>query len=217
MKEVPKLIITLKGMKKLLLAAITSLFVIGPAVAGGPVTRSENCFRNNTCEGKSEIEVLDDYVEELQRILDELEALQVKAYFVPKKYWHNGYRGLYLPDKNIIYINDKFKDDQVMLLRILRHEAWHVAQDCMGGTIANSKLLHIIPHTSIHPEITADAIDRYGTDPYTIRIEREALLATNTPGLSVSALETCNSEYKMWEEYDPPERTRSWLYINGYL
>ena len=185
-------------MNKLLVTLIASFMLASPALS------------------VEEITVKDHYPEEVNNILSNLDELEVKVYLAPNKQFPKEYRGLYYPDKNMIYLNSKYVNSDDVLLRILRHEGWHVAQDCMS-TMANSTLLNIIDHQIIPIEIKEETVERYGVDPYTVRIEREAVWAATVPGMTATALSVCNSEFPMWEEYSPPPRTRSWLYINGYL
>ena len=185
-------------MNKLLVTLIASFMLVSPALS------------------VEEITVKDHYPEEVNNILSNLDELEVKVYLAPNKQFPKEYRGLYYPDKNMIYLNNKYVNNDEELLKILRHEGWHVAQDCMS-TLANSTLLNVLDHHIIPIEIKEETIERYGLDPYVVRIEREAVWASTIPGMTATALSVCNSEFPMWEEYDPPSRTRSWLYINGYL
>ena len=101
---------------------------------------------------------------------------------------------------------------------MLRHEAWHAAQDCMAGGMHNSDILSILSHEVIPDEIVEETFSRYGfDDPEVFRIEREAVWAMYKPNMTVKALQACNSDTPMWETYFPPKRTWRWLYWNGHL
>ena len=175
------------------------------------------CMKLRQCkDGVNEL-VVNDYTGETKDILISLDRLGIKVYEASSEYFIDEYRALYYPDKNTIFLNKKYLTDEKILLELLRHEGWHVAQDCMAGTLSNSELVPIIKPEDIPESITEEAIERYGRDPTTIRIEREAILATDIFRMTSDALVVCDSEYPMWVIYDPPERTRSWLYTNGFL
>ena len=153
---------------------------------------------------------------EVNKMLNTLKKIEVKVFLADEKYFPFRYRGIYSTSNNRFFLNSKYLHNPRSILFTIRHEGWHVAQDCMS-TLANSTLLNVLDHHIIPIEIKEETIERYGLDPYVVRIEREAVWASTIPGMTATALSVCNSEFPMWEEYDPPSRTRSWLYINGYL
>ena len=75
---------------------------------------------------------------------------------------------------------------------ILRHESWHVVQDCKDG-LYNSTLEKI--WSTVPQKYTEDAKKRYGLDPTVIRIEREALWAGETYGMSAAQTGECVKKY----------------------
>jgi len=160
----------------------------------------------------------ENYSGETKEILEHLEDLEVKVYRAIPQYFMNEYRGLYYSDNNKIFINIGFVKDQPSFLTILRHEGWHVAQDCMAGSIVNSDIMSILSHDKIPKDIIQETFDRYGYgDPQVIRIEREAVLAMHTKDMTNKALSVCNSDKKMWDEYLPPKKTWSYLYWNAWI
>jgi len=175
------------------------------------------CMKLLHCtEGVTELspETLEGESKELVVLMN---GLGVQVYVSSPEYFVGGWRAAYYGDDNSVFVNATFAEDPVVLVRVLRHEGFHVAQDCMAGTLANSDLIQIYPALDIPKEYVQETIDRYGTDPFTVRIEREAVWSTNVPFQTVLALEVCSSETPMWEVYQPPSRSRSYLYINGYL
>ena len=160
----------------------------------------------------------ENYSGETKEILEHLEDLEVKVYKAIPQYFMNEYRGLYYSDRNKIFINIGFVKDQQSFLTILRHEGWHVAQDCMAGSIMNSDIMSILEHTKIPKDIIQETFDRYGYgDPTVIRIEREAVMAMHTMDMTTKALSVCNSDEKMWDVYLPPKKTWSYLYWNAWI
>ena len=135
------------------------------------------------------------------------------------EYFIKNYRAVYFVDKNAVYINKKYinGDGDLTFLQILRHEGWHVAQDCMGGGIHNGDLKSILSHEVIPDEITQETFARYGFDPTVVRIEREAVWAMYKPDMTNDALKACNSDVPIWETYFPPQRTWQYLYWNGHI
>ena len=131
-----------------------------------------HCMKKGECT--KNIEKYEVQSEEEKLILQHLAILGVKVYKASPIYFTNDYRALYYPDINTIFINARYWQDQLVLLR---HESWHVAQDCKVG-LHNSNLVPLRDHTQVPVEYKEDAIARYGTgDPYVYKIEREALWA----------------------------------------
>jgi len=144
------------------------------------------CMKKGECT--KDVHELKVQAEEEKELLRLLRILGVKVYKAAPIYFTGNYRALYYPDINTIFINARYWDDQ---LELLRHESWHVAQDCKVG-LHNSNLVPLRDHTQVPEEFKADAIARYGTgDPYVYKIEREALWAGDTPWMAFLELEKC--------------------------
>ena len=73
----------------------------------------------------------------------------VKVFLAHDKYFTRGIAGTYHAQINNFYLNDSYSDDPYQLLKTLRHEAWHAAQDAMAGTIENTMLAVILDDTTI--------------------------------------------------------------------
>ena len=210
-------------MKKIIMTLLAATSIAAPTIAH---TLEEDFFNTYTAMGCMKLLECDegiyevkpgDYSGEADRIIRELHAANVEVYEAIGEYFVDDYRAVYYSDVNRVYINLGFIEDDDHYLELLRHEGWHAAQDCYAGNIMNSDLIHMYEAYDIPGTFTEDALDRYGLDPFTIRVEREALWAGNTPNMTLNALKVCNSNQKMWEVYTPPERSKSWLYINGHL
>ena len=144
------------------------------------------CMKTGECT--KDIHELTIQSEEEKELLRLLKILDIKVYKAAPIYFTNNYRALYYPDINTIFINARYWEDQLVLLR---HEAWHVAQDCKVG-LHNSNLVPLRDHTEVPVEHKEDAIARYGTgDPYVHKIEREAIWAGDVAWMSFLELEKC--------------------------
>ena len=211
-------------MKKLLTGLLTSLVLCTPLPAHELKEEhyfsgaAMGCMKLGECTKGIHALKSEDYSGELKEILKHLEDLEVRVYKADPKYFKNEYRGLYYSDHNKIFINTGFVKDQPSLLTILRHEGWHVAQDCMAGSLANSDIMSILDHDKIPKHIIQETFDRYGySDPKVIRIEREAVMSMYTKDMTKDALSVCNSDKKMWDVYFPPKKTWSYLYWNAWI
>ena len=177
-----------------------------------------SCMKEQDCTAGIEKFNSDDFKGEAKNIIKNLDMMGVKAYNAAPEYFVDDWRGVYFSDKNTIYINKKYSKTHESFLKILRHEGWHAAQDCMAGGMTNSDMLSMLSHEVIPEYITEETFARYGYgDPTVIRIEREAVWAMKVSGMTTDALEACNSDVPIWETYFPPKRTWQWLYWNGHI
>ena len=205
-------------MKKLLLL----LALLAPASLKADETfytpAAMACMREERCtEGITKLSA-DNYSGEAKEILSNLDMMGVKVFKAIPQYFVEEYRGVYYSDDNNIFLNARYTRDHERFLKILRHEGWHAAQDCMAGGMHNSELLGIYSHEDIPEHIIEETFARYGYhDPETIRIEREAVWVMYEPWMTVEALTACNSDAPMWETYFPPKETWRWLYWNGHI
>ena len=180
--------------------------------------RSMECMKQRECTAGVNELTPEEKPEEVKIILENLKEMGVKVYSAIPQYFIDEYRGLYYSDKNSLFLNSRYTKDDESLLKVLRHEGWHAAQDCMAGTVANSDLATILSHDKIPSHIIDETFLRYGPhDPTVFRIEREAVWAMYEPNMTIKALEACNSDVPMWKTYFPPKRTWSYLYHNGYI
>jgi len=175
------------------------------------------CMKMGNCtKGISKLRP-EDLNDEGKEILSHLEDLEVKVYKAIPLYFIEEYRGLYYSDHNKIFINMGYVKEPEDLLTVLRHEGWHVAQDCMAGSLANSDIMSILDHDKIPKDIIQETFSRYGYDPTVVRLEREAVWAMKTPNMTIDAIKVCNSDTPIWETYEPPIKTWSYLYWGGWI
>ena len=173
-------------MKKVILLLLASLTVL-------PASEDwiEVCFKDDECGEVYELSS-DEFDGEAKEILNNLEKLKVGVYKAYPYYFKNDYRGLYYPDDNNIFLNMGYIGVHDDFLNILRHESWHVVQDCKDG-LYNSSLQKI--WSTVPQQYTEEAKKRYGLDPTVIRIEREALWAGETYGMSAAQTGECVKKY----------------------
>ena len=208
-------------MKRFLTTFCASLALCVPALAHSEIEDysygAMQCMKLGECtEGVYKLET-GNHTGEVKDILFNLDKMGVEVYEAIPEYFVDEYRALYYSDKNTIFINMGYVDTDDMFIKILRHEGWHAAQDCMGGGVANSDLMSILDHDTIPSYVMDETFQRYGYDPTVVRIEREAVWAMKVNGMTVKALKACNSDTPIWETYFPPKRTWQYLYMNGHL
>lgn len=179
--------------------------------------RAMSCMKMHVCtEGIEQVDI-DEWAGETYDLLVQLKIAGVEVYIAESIYFPEEYRAVYYSDTNVIYMNRMYAHKSEDFLLYLRHEGWHVVQDCMGGSVATTQLLSLYEPIVIPREVTLQTIEMYGNDPETIRIEREAVWASQVPDMTLEAMKVCNSPTPMWEEFEPPNVTRSWLYVNGFV
>lgn len=156
----------------------------------------------------------DPVAQETSRLLNALTIIGVKVYLAPQKYFPVGHRGVYHTVSNNFYLNDRFMHRPHVFMSVMRHEGWHVAQDCMAGTIENSMIAIIKPEDSV-PPFWREMVER--TYPSSaVPWEAEATWAGKTEQMTQNALEACAAG-EMWKVYPPTPLTRQWLEENKYI
>lgn len=152
--------------------------------------------------------------QEFNNMLNSLNEIGVNVYLADQKYFPVGHRGVYHTVSNNFFLNKAFMHRPHVLMSVMRHEGWHVAQDCMAGTIKNSVIAIIKPEEDV-PRMWREMVER--TYPSSaVPWEAEATWAGKTEGMTQKALEAC-ARGKMWEEYPPTPLTRQWLEENKYI
>ena len=112
---------------------------------------------------------------EFNKLVNNLKRFRVKVFLADKKYFPKKTIGIYNIRNNNIYLNKKYMHNEVQLIRTLRHEAWHVAQDCKTGL--RSESLGIILDQKYIPKV--------------VDYERGAIIASRNKGMAKAALESC--------------------------
>lgn len=221
-------------MFKFIMAAVAAATVTVP-VSADPLIRRWNtphamgCMLVRECQDKtwrvySMKDISDQLVnsnyeevqEEADALLVELDKMGVEVYLADGQYFTRGVAGTYHAGENKFFLNNTWVDDPISLIRTLRHEAWHAAQDAMAGTIDNTMLAVIVDDKDIPQEIKFMVEIAY--PPSARPWEQEAKWAGETPGMTLEVLQAINqTNGKPWEVLEPTPLTRLWLERNGYL
>jgi len=155
---------------------------------------------------------------EANEILDSLRESGVDVYIAAGRYFPRTHRGSYYTDTNTFFLNANHMWNPDVFITVLRHEAWHAAQDCMAGGLDNSFIAVIHDGEQVPEEWQMSARVRYsGSFSNAVPWEQEAIWAGNTEGMTAEAVAVCASEKEMWEVYDPTPMTREWLEDKGHL
>ena len=152
--------------------------------------------------------------DEFNRMLASLKKIGVGVFLGDERYFPSSYRGVYSSRKNNIYLNEAYMSDPGGFIRTMRHEGWHVAQDCKSGM--KSKTMKPIISDKYIPKSYHKTVERiYANRPDEIKIEKGAYWAGFTVGMTEAALESCiENEDKYIEEKVHQYRIG---YLNGIL
>lgn len=154
---------------------------------------------------------------EFNDIISALNKIGVMVFLAPQKYFPIGHRGVYHTVGNNFFLNDAYMHRESNLREVVRHEGWHVAQDCMGGNVKNNTIAIILNPDDIpnyHKILVSEA---YSSRPSSIPWEQEAHMAGNTKNMTRDALKVCASSTPIWEVYPPTPFTREFLVEEGYI
>ena len=219
-------------MKKLFLGLLASL-TMSPAMADPLITRwkthhSMGCMLVRDCTDgvvkitqTSELTAIlgsnySDYQEEIDGIISELEKMGVDVYLAPSRYFVRNVAGSYYTVGNDFFLNDSYSRDPYQLIKTLRHEAWHAAQDAMAGTIDNSLIAIIRSEEDVPREFVLLAEISYS--PAARPWEAEAKWAGSTPGMTLEVLKIINeTNGRPWEVIEPTPLTRQYLIDEGFI
>ena len=154
---------------------------------------------------------------EMTELFGALEDLGIQVFLGDQKYFPPLFRGSYQTEENKFFLNDSYMHDPVAFAQVMRHEGWHVVQDCMAGSIDNSMMAVIHVDEEV-PEFFRDMAERTytGLSERARPWEQEALWAGWTEMKTVRALRVC-SNGSMWEQIEPTPKTKEWLRDNGFL
>ena len=153
--------------------------------------------------------------DEITDILTSLNQIGVNVYIGDNKYFYSLTRGLYYVKGNDMFFNEKYISSPTMLIKVLRHEGWHTAQDCMAGTLDNTFTAIILNPEKIPDWIKDGAKRTYppSASPY----EAEAMFAAFSDTMTRDALKVCAGPKRMWEVYKPTPLTKKWLMEQGFI
>ena len=222
-------------MKKVIMSLLAAATIAAPVLAD-PIKQDEyysnhsmGCMLLRECtDGVKQInsiaDVADTYPDnnfngvanEFNSMLTALKQIGVNVFLAEEKYFPVGHRGVYHTVSNNFFLNKTFMKRPHVLMSVMRHEGWHVAQDCMAGTIENNMIAIIMPEEDV-PEMWQEMARRaYALMPAAIPWEKEATWAGKTEGMTLQALKACNTG-AMWTIYPPTPLTRAYLIKEGYM
>tara|TARA_R100001015_G_C4535447_1_gene100695 strand:+ start:84 stop:692 length:609 start_codon:yes stop_codon:yes gene_type:complete len=128
--------------------------------------------------------------DEFNRMLATLKRIGIKVFLGDEKYFPEVYRGVYSTSRNTFYLNKGYMDTPKSLIRTMRHEGWHAAQDCKAGI--NNMRLELIVSEHLVPKSYRNLVEEiYHDEPDQIPYESEAYFAAYRKDLTQLALDVC--------------------------
>ncbi len=156
--------------------------------------------------------------DEADELLSALDRAGIRVYLAAGHHFPRSHRGSYYTDTNTFFLNANHMWDQYVFINVLRHEAWHAAQDCMAGNLENSMLAVIYNEEDVPEQYRQSAAIRYRGDyARAVPWEQEAIWAGYTENMSLDAINVCADGDGMWNTYEPTPMTREWLEAEGYI
>lgn len=223
-------------MKKLFYGLIATLSLSSPVIADQDLVRGWNtnssmgCMMLRECtEGVVKIKNVQDVkkyyndvylnydavADELNSILALLDSIGVEVFLADEKYFPPFNRGVYHTHGNKFFLNASYMKTPGTLMAVVRHEGWHVAQDCMAAGVDNNFIAVIYDDHQI-PQFYRDMAERTYPEPAR-PWEQEALWAGHQSDVTLQALQACAAPAPMWDVYEPTPMTREWLIREGHL
>ena len=133
--------------------------------------------------------------DEFNRMLVTLKRIGIKVFLGDEKYFPEVYRGVYSTSRNTFYLNKGYMNTPESLIRTMRHEGWHAAQDCKAG-IDNMRL-ELIVSEHLVPKSYRNLVEEiYYDEPDQIPFESEAYFAAYRKDLTQLALDVCALELR---------------------
>jgi hypothetical protein len=158
--------------------------------------------------------MMDPVYTEFNEMMASLDKIGVKVFIAPEKYFPPGHRGVYHTVSNNFFLNSTLVRRYGTLMSVMRHEGWHVAQDCMAGSIKNN-LIAIIHNEEDVPSLWREVAEK--TYPAAaVPWEAEAIWAGKTEKMTMKALKACAAG-EMWKVYKPTPLTEKWLREEGFI
>ena len=160
----------------------------------------------------------DAFREEIRKILTELDKLGVPVYVGPSRYFTPRTVGLYKPEYNRFFVNEELLKDPREFLGTMRHEGWHVVQDCMGGGLKTSFMAQVHQDAEIPAWVmksTRLAYESMGQSR-AVPWEADANWAEEQSNVTAQRLEMC-AKGPLWEQMRPTPMTMEWLIGCGWM
>ena len=160
----------------------------------------------------------DPFREELKRIIAALDGVNVPVYVAPERYFTPRTVGLYKPNYNRFFVNETLLKDPREFLGTMRHEGWHVVQDCMGGGLQTSFMAQVHQDSEIpawvmkQTRLTYESMMQSRAIPW----EADANWAEEQSNVTAEKLEMAAIK-PLWEQIAPTPLTKDWLIGCGWM
>ena len=160
----------------------------------------------------------DPFREEILRIINALNKLEIPVYVSPERYFTPRTVGLYKPNYNRFFINENLVKDPREFLGTLRHEGWHVVQDAMGGGLHTSFMAQVHQDSEIPAwlmkmtKLTYESMMQSRAVPW----EADANWAEEQLNQTARYLEMV-AQGPLWEQVTPTPMTKEWLIGCGWM
>ena len=160
----------------------------------------------------------DNFRTEIKSILVALNKLNVPVYIGPSRYFTPRPVGLYKPNYNRFFINEELLKDPREFLGTLRHEGWHVVQDCMGGGLKTSFMAQVHQDNEIPSWVMKTTRLSYESmgQSRAVPWEADANWAEEQSNVTAQKLEMC-VKGPLWEQIRPTPMTMEWLIGCGFM
>ena len=160
----------------------------------------------------------DPFREELKRIIIALDSVNVPVYVAPERYFTPRTVGLYKPNYNRFFVNETLLKDPREFLGTMRHEGWHVVQDCMGGGLKTSFMAQVHQDSEIPAWIMKTTRLNYESmmQSRAIPWEADANWAEEQSNVTADKLEMC-AKGPLWDQIRPTPMTMDWLIGCGWM
>ena len=160
----------------------------------------------------------DAFREEIKSILVALNKLDVPVYVGPARYFTPRTVGLYKPEYNRFFVNEELLKDPREFLGTMRHEGWHVVQDCMGGGLQTSFMAQVHQDSEIPSWVMKTTRLSYESmgQSRAVPWEADANWAEEQSNQTSKHLEMC-AKGPLWEQVRPTPMTMEWLIGCGWM
>ena len=201
-------------MRKFILSLIAVTSIVAPinSESFNSIINTEsdtlNCMASRRCrDGVKSINDISDIAssypdsnfdivaDEFNRMLATFKRIGIKVFLGDEKYFPEMYRGVYSTSRNTFYLNKGYMDTPKSLIRTMRHEGWHAAQDCKAG-IDNMRLELIVSEHLVPKSYRNLVEEMYHDEPDQIPFESEAYFAAYRKDLTQLALDVCALELR---------------------
>jgi hypothetical protein len=160
----------------------------------------------------------DPFREEIKSILTALNKVNVPVYVGESRYFTPRTVGLYKPKYNRFFVNEDLLRDPREFLGTMRHEGWHVVQDCMGGGIETSFMAQVHQDSEIPSWVMKNTRLAYESmmQSRAVPWEADANWAEEQSNQTAEKLEMC-AKGPLWDQIAPTPMTKDWLIGCGFM